>query len=304
MADFEYATDPASDDAIWRGQRKGLAAAIGSHPKYLPAVRRYTENYLNWRRGLGVMNKILSNIGREHLLEHLLYFHFRRVERQGEAGATFERLAALSAARDHIGVRAARSALGLAQTAGLITAGRGATDRRLRAFEPTEPLLRMTREAYALPFSILDDLVPSLGICKRLFDDSAFLPLILARLGDVYFKSEFTPRPPTDPFQNVLRLEGGRVIVGTAIQRHWSGLDLPTSQEIAWNYYVSPSQIRVVLKTAEGSGLIRTASRGRLIDAEPLAKAYADGTCDYLALYAQHAFNLDRAAFAVGKNGG
>ena len=66
------------------------------------------------------------------------------------------------------------------------------------------------------------------------------------------------------------------MILTTAIDRHWRGDDLPTSQEISRQFYISPSQIRAVLKYAESLGLIRTAARGRLLDAGPLAEAYLD----------------------------
>jgi hypothetical protein len=294
----EIGGTPGVKESMWRDTRKDLATVIRSHPRFAPAMQRFTSEYLDWRRNLGVLNKVLSNLGREHLLEHVMYFHFMRQDGEAENGATFERLAALSAARDLIGARAARSALALAQTAGFVVAGRSRDDRRMRVFEPTELLLHLTREAYALPLRILDELAPRLRICDRIASDPGYISHILARLGDAYLKSEFTPRPTTDPFQNVLRLEGGRPIVATAVNCHWRGRDLPTSQEIAWQFYVSPSQIRAVLKTAEAGGLMETGNRGRLIDAAPLTRAYVDATCYYLALYAHHAFDLDADAFA------
>jgi hypothetical protein len=281
-----------------RDRRKDLATAILRHPRTRSAVDRFTTDFLAWRQQLGVLNKVLSNLGREHLLEHVMYYHFLRDEGDVDTGATFERVTALSAARDHIGARAARSALALAQAAGFIVQTRSPNDKRLRIFEPTELLLHLTREAYALPFSILDTLAPELGICDRLMRDPNYLSFILSRLGDGYLRQEFTPRPTEDPYQNVLRLEGGRTIVATVVHCHWRGLALPTSQEMSWKYYLSPSQIRVVLKTAEDSGLIRTGSRGRLIDAETLSRAYIEATGYYLGLYAHHAFDLEAKVFA------
>ena len=288
----------STDGQMWPDRRIELAAALRAHPRLTPAVDHFNAEFLAWRRQLGVFNKVLSNLGREHLLEHLLYYHYLRDVADLESGATFERVAALSSARDHIGARAARSALALAQAAGFVVQARSSSDKRLRIFEPTELLLHLTREAYALPFSVLDALAPSLGICDRLVREPGYLPRILARLGEAYLKQEFTPRPTEDAFQNVLRLEGGRAIVGTAVNCYWRGRDLPTAHEIAWRFYVSPSQIRVVLKTAEDSGLIRTGSRGRLLDAEPLANAFVNATCYYLALYADHAFELEASVFA------
>jgi hypothetical protein len=280
-----------------RERPKELAEAIRSHPLVIDAVRRMTSDYLRWRAKLGVLNKVLSNLARERLLEHACYLHFARGEPGNEYGATFERLAALSATRDQIGARATRTALRLAQTAGLLLPTRNTGDARLRIFEPSEALLTMTREYYALTFRIFDDVVPGLGLSARIRNDPDFLFKILARLGRAFLKAEFHPQEKPDVYNSLLRLEGGRVILATAIDRHWRGEDLPTSQEIARQFYISPSQIRAVLKSAESLGLIRTAARGRLLDAGPLAAANLDALCGFLAVLAEHAFALEPAAF-------
>lgn len=282
-----------------REKPRELAEAIRSHPDFVDAVRRFTFDYLQWRARLGVLNKVLSNLGRERLLEHTTYLHFSRGEHGNEHGATFERLAALSAARDQNGARATRTALRLAQIAGLLLPARSPDDARLRIFEPSESLLAMTREIYTLLFRVFDDLAPRLGLTLQLRDNPECLAIILGRLGRAFLKAEFRPQTKLDVYNGLLRLEGGGVILATAVDRHWRGLDLPTSQEIARQFYVSPSQIRAVLKHAETHGLIRTAARGRLLDAGPLAEAYLTAQSRLLAVFAEHAFALEASAFSA-----
>lgn len=280
-----------------RERPKELAAAIRSHPHFVDAVRRFTRDYLQWRARLGVVNKVLSNLGRERLLEHVAYLHFSRGEPGNAFGATFERLATLSATRDEIGARATRTALRLAQIAGLLLLTRSPEDARLRIYEPSETLLAMAREVYALTFRIFDDLAPGLALCARMREDPAFLAQVLAQLGRAFLKADFDPEGNPDVYNSLLRLEGGRMILSTAIERHWRGEDLPTAQEIARQFYISPSQIRAVLKQAESLNLIRTAARGRLLDAEPLAQAYFESVSRFLAVLAEHAFALEPTAF-------
>ena len=282
-----------------RERPKELAEAIRSHPHVVDAVGRFTSDYLKWRATLGVLNKVLSNLGRERLLEHVCYLHYTRGEPGNEYGATFERLAALSAARDQIGARATRTALRLAQIAGLLLPTRNPDDARLRIFEPSESLLTLTREIYGLAFRIFDDLAPGLDLSARVSNDREFFFEVITRLGRAFLKAEFDPRRPPDVFNSLLRLEGGRAILTTAIDRYWRGEDLPTSQEIARQFYISPSQIRAVLKHAESLGLIRTAARGRLLDAGPLAETYLDSLCRFLAVFAEHALALEPETFSA-----
>jgi hypothetical protein len=277
-----------------RQKSEALAAAIRKHPRLIDDARRLAADYLDWRLRLGVHNKVMSNLGREHLLvEHTLYLHFVRGEPVAEHGATFERLAALSAARDGVGARATRSALRLAQIAGFVMQTRSPTDGRLRIFEPSALLLDYIRTAYAKTFRIFDDLAPDLRVSARLADEPDFLSAILTRLGRAFLKIQFQPDRKLSAFETLQHLEGGRPILATAIDCHWRGLDLPTSQEIARQFYVSASQIRAVLKQAESFGLIQTGARGRLINAEPLVEAYLDARAALLAIYAEHAFDLD-----------
>lgn len=281
-----------------RREPKELADAIRSHPHVVDAIRRFTADYLQWRARLGVLNKVLSNLGRERLLEHACYLHFTRGEPGNAHGATFERLAALAAARDQIGARATRSALRLAQIAGLLMQTRSPEDARLRIFEPSESLLAMTRDVYALAFRIFDDLAPGLDLSARVSRNPEFLSEVLTRLGRAFLRAEFHPQREPDVFNALLRLEGGRMILTTAIDRHWRGEDLPTSQELSRQFYISPSQIRAVLKNAESLGLIRTAARGRLVDAGPLAEAYLDTLSRFLAVFAEHAFAFEAHTFS------
>ena len=152
----------------------------------------------------GVLNKVLSNLGRERLFEHACYLHFTRGDPGNAHGATFERLAALAVARDQIGARATRTALRLAQIAGLLMQTRSPEDARLRIFEPSESLLAMTRDIYALAFRIFDDLAPGLDLGARMSDDPDFLFDILARLGRAFLRAEFHPQAEPDVFNRLL----------------------------------------------------------------------------------------------------
>src|SRR5437764_13818446 len=86
-----------------------LAAAIRGRPEFPAASRRYLTEFIAWRAGIGVINKVVSNLARERILEHLLYLHFAGDAAEREYGASFERLAGLAEARDQIGASAVRT---------------------------------------------------------------------------------------------------------------------------------------------------------------------------------------------------
>ena len=280
-----------------------LAQAIRSHADFVEAACGFTGDYLQWRGRLGVLNKVLSNLGRERLLEHTSYLRFSRGEPGNPHGATFERLAALSMARDDIGARAARTALRLAQTAGLLAPMRSLSDARLRIFEPTDALLAMTREVYVMAFGIFDHLAPGLGVSVAMRDRPEFLLEVLGRLGRSFLKARIRPHERVDVYNALLRLDGGRAVLTIAVDCHWRGEDLPTSQEIARQFYVSPSQIRAVIKHAEALGLMRTAKRGRLLDAARLAETHLDAMSRFLAVLASYGLRLSPQTFAARRLG-
>ena len=279
---------------------KEIAARCRGRPDFLPIAQRFTQDYLGWRAQLGVLNKLLSNIGREHVLEHLMYFHFSRAS--DERGATFERLAQLSAARDRLGSRAVRTALRLAHIARLVRAGRSPLDKRVQVYTPTDALLALTRDAYALAFRTLDRLLPGLESARRLEDDPAFLPLILDRMGRAY--AGFEPRDGSvaHPIDDILRAEGGRPIMSLTVDCGWRGRDLPPAQDIARRYYVSASQTRAVLKMAQARGLIGVGARGRLEDAGPLTEVYLDTFALALAHFAHFGLELGEDSFPSARD--
>ena len=280
---------------MWREELAGLAEAIRTHPRFFGAVRRFMAEFVEWRARLGVLNKVGSNLGRERLLEYVLYLHFARVGDSAEGGATFERLAALSEARDQIGARAVRTALRLAQIAGLVSVAKSTTDGRMRIITPAESLIELAREHLAITFRILDALTPQAAFSARLYDPPDFLPVLLTRIGRAYIEGGYQRNLPASPFTALLRLEGSRVILSYVVDCHWDGRDLPTPQEFFRRFYVSPSQTRAVLKSAEAHGLARVGPRGRLSGADALADAYVDALSRFLAFAMRFGFALDDA---------
>src|SRR5947209_5354646 len=128
---------------MWRGELKELARIIRAHPRFPPANQHFVSEYVAYREEIRVLNKVISNLARERMLEHLVYLHYSRKPSEPGSGATFERLAALSNSRDQIGERSVRTGLRLAQVTGLVALTRSRADARLRIYEPTEPLIEM-----------------------------------------------------------------------------------------------------------------------------------------------------------------
>ena len=287
---------------MWRESLQDLSEAIRVHPRFEEAARRLVGDLLEWRMRLGVLNKLIMNLGRERIVEHLLYLHSARGLEAAKYGATFERLAELSDVRDGFGARAVRTALRLAQIGGMITLVRSHEDGRLRIFEPTEALLAATSEYFAIVAGVFDVMLQDDNISRPFRDDPGFLSAMLARGAEAYLSAEPRMEIAADAFGSLLRLEGGRVILNTVLDCHWSRQELPAASELAQRFYVSPSQARVILKSAAAAGLIQLGPRGKLIEAAPLVDVFCRVQSRYLAFLARYGLNLEDRILKSGQD--
>jgi hypothetical protein len=144
---------------------------------------------------------------------------------------------------------------------------------------------------------------PDIDITARFQNEADFLPEFLSRSGSAYLTLQFVPRPRVDPFTALLRLEGGRAVVCSVVDSHCNRRELPTMSDLAQNFHVSPSQARVIMKSAQKHGLIRVGARGALLDAAPLAEEYFQYYCRYLAFFALYGLNLHDRILGAGPTG-
>ena len=283
---------------MWRTDLKELLQTIRAHPQFSHAGLRFVADFVAWREQLGIINKVISNLARERILEHVMFLHYGSAADKSGAGATFERLASLSDATDEIGARAVRTALRMAQISGLIVQTRSRADARLRLYEPAEPLLTLTGAYSALALQSVDEMWPGLGLSLRVREESGLIPKMLARMGETYLRGAFRSHRPADPLNILLRLEGARPILARVVECNRLQVPLPTAQEFARLFYVSPSQTRVILRAAEARGLIRIAARGVILDAAPLQERFLDAQARYLAFAMRAGFGLRAASLA------
>ncbi len=283
---------------MWRAELKELVETIRVHPQFSRAGLRFISDFVAWREQLGIMNKVISNLARERILEHVMFLHYGRAADKSGVGATFERLATLSAVTDEIGARAVRTGLRMAQISGLVVQTRSRADARLRLYEPAEPLLALTGAYSALALQSVDEMWPGLGLSLRVREEIGLIPQMLTRMGEAYLRGAFRSQRPVDPLNMLLRLEGARPILARVVECERRQVPLPTAQEFARLFYVSPSQTRVILTAAEARGLIRIAARGVILDAAPLQERFLDAQARYLAFALRAGFGLRAASLA------
>jgi len=270
-----------------------LSELIRSHPAFLRASRRYASEYVQWRERLGILNRVIANAARLRILENLIYLHAVRFDGQRRSGASFERIAELSGFTDDIGTRAVRTMLRLAQIGGLVVTARDPDDGRLRVYQPTEALLEHAREYVVIILRPLDAIFPHLHVRERLESEPGYYFEVISAMGRIYLEMGLkSPRTP-DPFRDLMRLEGAAPILITVIDCHFNGRDIPAAPELSRRFLVSQSQARAVLKAAAAQGLIRTGPRGRLLDAEPLARMQFGAFARFLAFAARHGFGIE-----------
>jgi len=276
--------------------RNGLTALtemIRTHPEFPGAARRYLVDYVDWRERLGMLNRVIANAARQRILENLLTLHFSRSESGGGPGVSFERLVEVSGATDDVGARAVRTALRLAQIGGLVVNGRDAADGRLRVYQPTDALIGHGRELSIFTLRPLDIIFPHLRICEKLAADPAFYGVTAARVGRVVLQPGLRRPGIVSPLRDLMRQEGAIAIYNVVADCYSRGRDAPAAPELSRRFFVSQSQARAVLRSAEAQGLFRIGPRGRLLDAEPLTQGIMDGYARFLAFYALHIFGIE-----------
>ncbi len=270
-----------------------MADMILVHPDFAPAMRRYAVEYTRWRESLGLLNKVVANAARLRILENIVYLHTVDFDSEGQPGPSFERISQLSSSTDDIGARAVRTLLRLAQISGLVLSRRDVEDGRLSVYQPTDVLMSYAKDYALVTLRPLDYMFPQLKISEQMETDPTYFSYVTLAFGRVYLKMGLRTPRTSDPFRDLMRLEGALPILLTVLDGYFQGHDIPIAPEFTRRFHVSQSQVRAVLKIAESLGLIRTASRGRLIDAAPLETALFAAYARFLAFAAQTGFGVE-----------
>ena len=268
-----------------------VAEALLRQPSFDIAARHYMADIVQWRRELGLFNRVATNVG-FHVAQYVVLLHYAQPPGRAELGATFSNILDICTKRGQCGSRAVRTILAALVALRLIDVGGAPSDRRIKLFAPTERLLTDLRRHIQRPLTCLDLIVGEPRYAPQVAADPGFLPKLMATSGRAYVDLSLSVTEGMPELEQLIELRGGCATIAALAHAELNGLERPSPQAIAHDFRISVSQARNVLEVAERGGLLTrrpdgSADIGRLVAQQKMMLARE------LALYAKFSLGLE-----------
>jgi Bacterial regulatory proteins, gntR family len=269
-----------------------LSNVLLRHPEFERVARLYIGNIVQWRRSLGLINRVITDAS-IHIVYFLVMLHFCRAGQDAKDGATFTNLLEICEARGHCGSRALRTVLAALTVTRYVHARQAEDDQRIKVFAPSQTVLTDIRRHLSLTLGCLDILIGEERYAKRMLDDPSFLAQLMASAGESYLELGLTVSEQVPELHGLLQLRGGHIAAAALANAHLQGDAIPSPQAIARVFHVSASQIRNVLAEANTMGLITSDPGQGATDVRPLVEQMRAVLARELALYAKYGLGLE-----------
>jgi hypothetical protein len=263
-----------------------MAYALLAQPGFERAARHYIAHVIQWRRELGLYNRVGTEIG-QHITYYVALLHYTQPPGKPEAGATFSNILQICETRGQCGSRALRTVLQVLRVMRLVTVRPAEGDGRVQVYAPTEAMSKALREHLTQTMICLDLISGERRYAPMIENDSTFVAQLMARSGRPYIDLNLQIVEAVPDMEALITLRGGCPVVFRLLQSHIDGVQPPSPQVIAREFKISPSQARNVIKASEKMGLVIRKPDGTL-DASRLAERQRLMLARELALHAQY----------------
>jgi hypothetical protein len=268
------------------------SAALLRHPEFDRVAKLYIGNIVQWRRSLGLFNRVITDSS-IHVVYFLVMLHFCRAGQSPKDGATFTNLLEICEARGQCGSRALRTVLSALTVTGYIHVRQADGDQRIKVFAPSQTVLTDIRRHLALTLGCLDILIGEERYARSMLEDPSFLAQLMASAGQSYLELGLTVSEQVPELHGLLQLRGGHITAAALANAHLQCTAIPSPQAIARTFHVSASQIRNVLSEANSLGLITYEPGRGATDVRPLVTQMRAVLARELALYAKCGLGLE-----------
>ena len=268
-----------------------MTAALLRHTRFDDAARHYMGHIVDWRRELGLFNRVASNVG-FHVAQYVVLLHYAQPPGRPEQGATFSNILDICTKRGQCGGRALRTILAALVALRLVDVGAAESDRRIKLFAPTERMLTDLRRHIERPLTCLDIIAGAPLHATRMHKDRAFLPMLMATSGRAYVDLALSVTEGMPALEQLIDLRGGCATIAALAHAELNGLERPSPQAIARDFRISASQVRNVLDSAEAAGLVIRQPDGA-VDIRRLVAQQKTMLARELALYAKYSLGLE-----------
>jgi hypothetical protein len=266
--------------------------AVLRHPRFDQAAENYIEKVIDWRQRLGRFNKVGTNLG-FHVINYTMYLHFAGKAGANEHGATYSALLEICEGRKQCGGRALRTALALLCMLGHLRTERSPRDGRVKAYVPSDRLIREATDVYGYAMQVLDELVPGSRYAELIESDPEFLWLLISKSGRAIVEDGVRITEHFPELDSIISQAGGLPTTISLAHADMLGEPFPAAAELAKKFMVSPSQIRSVINAAAAVGLIKRDENGAIVDAQRLVEEHKGLIARELALHVKYSLGLE-----------
>ena len=277
-----------------------LANALMRHPAFDRAANLHLNNLVQWRRDLGIFNRVATETGL-HIVQYVILLHYNPAAAADGNGATFTNLLKLCQDRSQCGSRALRTTLAVSCFTRYLLTKPSDRDQRTTLYLPAPKLLREIRRSFAQALACIDVIVGKDLYAQKMLTDETFLPLVMETAGRAYLEQRLTVTENFPAVHSLIQLKGGGPAVIAIVDASVRGAPFPSPEAIAREFQISSSQVRNVQDVAKSKGLITIGSNGQVENAHELTAQFKGMLARELSLYAKYALGLE-PYFCSGKS--
>ena len=234
-------------------------AALAAHPAFRPAVARLVSEISALYSGNRLLNRLLSDRGRNML--GLLVLYLDALPPAVGGGLTAARIVALCTATGLCSRGRAKAMLALMRWGGYLTSAAPTEDRRVKPLIPQEKLVALQHQRWRLVFEAGSTLDPELARLAPRLSDAAFTRMLAVMLGDA-FLAGFRPVSAARELEDLVDRDGGLMVLIALLTAESAGDEPPSIANLSRRFHLSRAHVLDLLRLSEERGLVERGARG------------------------------------------
>lgn len=234
-------------------------AALAAHPAFRPAVARLVGEISALYSGNRLLNRLLSDRGRNML--GLLVLYLDAVPPAEGGGLTAARIVALCTATGVCSRGRAKAMLALMRWGGYLASAAPTEDRRVKPLMPQAKLVALQHKRWRLVLEAGSALDPELARLASRLDEEAFTRLIAILLGEAFIAG-FRPVSAAMELEDLVDRDGGLMVLIALLTAEGSGVEPPSIADLSRRFHLSRAHVLDLLRLSEERGLVERGARG------------------------------------------
>lgn len=234
-------------------------AALAAHPAFRPAMERLVGEISALYSGNRLLNRLLSDRGRNML--GLLVLYLDALPPAEGGGLTTARIVALCTSTGLCSRGRAKAMLALMRWGGYVAPAAPGEDRRVKPLMPQEKLVALQHRRWRLVFEAGSAFDPELARLAPRLADAAFTRVLAVMLGGA-FLAGFRPVSAAMELDDLVDRDGGLMVLLALLTAESTGEEPPSIANLSRRFHLSRAHVLDLLRLAEEQGLVKRGARG------------------------------------------